>query len=234
MKRKKNTVYIATVGSSIEPIQRGILYASPDIAYLLYGSSPKLKERNPEIIAKKVKENTKAFGITRCHLKQIDSFSLESVMTEFIKIWQKHMNDRIIANMTGGTNIMASACLLAGFTASAEIIYVKELQEGEDTPLDEQVIVLPTPSIPLTSLSEEQQEILLVLLKETVSGTTMLRKANSVIADHLNVTAQTVSHHLRRMENRDLIHREKDGRELNVRLTPSGRLFARMLEKSSN
>ena len=132
MNEKKHTVYIATVGSSIEPIQRGIRFAAPDIAYLLFGPSPKLRERNPELVAKKVKKNAKTFGLTRCHLREIDAFSLESVMTEFIGIWQKHMNDRIIANITGGTNIMASACLLAGFTASAEVIYVKELQEGEN------------------------------------------------------------------------------------------------------
>ena len=233
MTAKKHTVYIATVGSSIEPVQRGILYAAPDIAYLLYGPSPKLKERNPELVAKKVKENAKPFGLTRCHLIQIDAFSLESVMTEFIGIWQKHTNDRIIANMTGGTNIMASACLLAGFTASAEVIYVKELQEGEEIPIDEQVIVLPTPSIPLTGLSEEQQEILRLLLKETETGTTLLHKANSKIADQMKVTPQTISHHLKRMEKKALIRREKDGRELTVELTPSGLLFARMLDKSS-
>ncbi len=233
MIEKKHTVYIATVGSSIEPVQRGILYAAPDIAYLLYGSSPKLKERNPELVAKKVKENAKPFGLTKCHLREIDAFSLESVMTEFIGIWQKHMNDRIIANMTGGTNIMASACLLAGFTASAEVIYVKELQVGEEIPLDEQVIVLPTPSIPLTSLSEEQQKILRLLLKETESGATLLQKANSKIAGYMKVTPQTISHHLRRMEGKSLIRREKEGRELNVELTPSGLLFARMLEKST-
>lgn len=232
MKSKQNTVYVATVGSSIEPVQRGILYASPDIAYLLYGSSPKLRERNPELVAQKIKENAKPFGLTKCHLVEIDAFSLESVMTEFIGIWQKHMNDRIIANMTGGTNIMASACLLAGFTASAEVIYVKELQDGEEIPLDEQVIILPTPSIPLTSLTEEQQEILRLLLKETEAGFIILEKANSRIADHMKVTPQTISHHLKRMENKALIRREKEGRMLNVELTPSGRLFARMLEKS--
>ena len=231
MNEKKYTVYIATVGSSIEPIQRGVLYAAPDIAYLLFGPSPKLKERNPELVAKKVKKNAKLFGLTTYHLREIDAFSLESVMTEFIGIWQKHMNDRIIANMTGGTNIMASACLLAGFTASAEVIYVKELQEGENTPLDKQVIVLPTPRIPLTSLSDEQQEILRLLLKETEAGTTRLQKANSRIADHLKVTPQTISYHLRRMEKKDLVRREKEGRELYVQLTPSGLLFARMLGK---
>ncbi len=233
MTNKKHAVYIATVGSSIEPVQRGILYAAPDIAYLLYGSSPKLKARNPELVAKKVKENAKPFGLTRCHLREIDAFSLESVMTEFIGIWQRHMNDRIIANMTGGTNIMASACLLAGFTASAEVIYVKEMQEGEETPLDEQVIVLPTPRIPFTSLTKEQQDILHFLLKETEAGTTLLRKANSTIADHMKVTQQTITHHLKRMENKGLIRKEKEGRELIVELTPSGLLFARMLEKPS-
>ncbi|MHA2040760.1 MAG: HFX_2341 family transcriptional regulator domain-containing protein [Candidatus Thorarchaeota archaeon] len=232
MINKHHTVYVATVGSSIEPVQRGILYASPDIAYLLYGSSPKLKERNPELVAQKIKENAKPFGLTKCHLVEIDAFSLESVMTEFVGIWQRHMNDNIIANMTGGTNIMASACLLAGFTASAEVIYVRELQEEEETPLDEQVIVLPTPRIPLTSLTEEQQEILRLLLKESETGATILEKANSRIADHMEVTPQTVTHHLRRMESRSLIRREKVGRELNVELTPSGLLFARMLEKS--
>ncbi len=77
MNDKKHTVYIATVGSSIEPVQRGILYSSPDIAYLLYGSNPKLKERNPEIVAQRVKENTKPFGLTKCYLREIDAFSLE-------------------------------------------------------------------------------------------------------------------------------------------------------------
>jgi DNA-binding transcriptional ArsR family regulator len=233
MMNKHHTVYVATVGSSIEPVQRGILYASPDIAYLLYGSSPKLRERNPGLVAQRIKENAKPFGLTKCHLVEIDAFSLESVMTEFIGIWQKHMNDRIIANMTGGTNIMASACLLAGFTASAEVIYVRELQDGEETPLDEQVIVLPTPRIPLTSLTEEQQEILRLLLKESEAGSTIVEKANSRIADHMKVTPQTVTHHLRRMESRALIHREKVGRELTVELTPSGLLFARMLQKSN-
>ncbi len=232
MTAKKRIVYIATVGSSIEPVQKGILYASPDIAYLLFGASPKLKERNPELVARKVKENIKPLGLTKCHLREIDAFSLESVMTEVIKIWQKHMKDRIIANMTGGTNIMASACLLAGFTASADVIYVKEVQEGEDIPLREQVIVLPTPRIPLTSLTDEQQEILRLLLNETEAGTTLLARANSRIADHMKVTPQTISHHLKRMEQKALIRREKEGRHLNVELTPSGLLFARMLEKT--
>ncbi|MHA1882503.1 MAG: HFX_2341 family transcriptional regulator domain-containing protein [Candidatus Thorarchaeota archaeon] len=233
MTTKKHNVYIATVGSSIEPVQRGILYAAPDIAYLLYGSSPKLKERNPELVAMRVKENAKPFGLSKCYLREIGAFSLECVMTEFIRIWQNHMNDNIIANMTGGTNIMASACLLAGFTASAEVIYVKEVQEGEEIPLDEQVIVLPTPGIPLTSLTEEQQEILSMLLKETQAGVAVLEKANSKIADQMKVIPQTISHHLKRMETRGLILREKEGRKLNVELTPSGLLFARMLEKTN-
>lgn len=226
---KKRRVYIATVGSSIEPIQRGILYARPDIVYLLHGSSPKMKDRNPELVAKRVKENAKAFGITKCYLRKIDSFSLESVMTEFVNIWQEHMGDNIVANMTGGTNIMASACLLAGFTASAKVIYVKELQEGEDVPLEDQVIVLPTPSIPLTSLTKEQRQILQILLRETESGTTRLLKGNATVADHMKVTPQTVSHHLRRMEKNGLIRREKVGRQVIIELTPSGLLFARML-----
>ena len=224
-------MYVATVGSSIEPVQRGILYAAPDVAYLLYSSSPRLKTRNPELVAKTVKKNVKPFGLTRCYLREIDAFSLESVMTEFIRIWQEHANDRIIANMTGGTNIMASACLLAGFTASAEVIYVRELQEGEEMSLDEQIIVLPTPSIPLTSLTEEQQKILQLLLKETEAGATRLRKANSIIAGRMKSTQQTITHHLKRMEKKGLIRREKVGRELIVELTPSGLLFARMLKK---
>ncbi len=233
MTQETHVVYIATVGSSIEPIQRGIFYASPDVVYLLYGSNPRMKQRNPRIVAASVRENVKAFGLKEVTLKEIDPFSLESVMTEFIGIWQNHANDKIIANMTGGTNIMASACLLAGFTISAKVIYVRELEKGEEVPLEEQVITLPTPRIPFSALSEEKQQILRFIFKETEAGNTLLEKANCKIADHLKITPQTVSYHVKRMERSELIRCQKKGRNLRVGLTPSGLLFARMLEKST-
>ncbi|MEM2143533.1 MAG: DUF6293 family protein [Candidatus Thorarchaeota archaeon] len=226
-----HTVYVATVGSSIEPILRGFLYSSPDIVYLLHGRNPGLKEKDPDSVAHTAAEKIRELGLRRCHLLEINPFSLESVMTEIIKIWQNHLQDRIIANMTGGTNIMASACLLAGFTASAEVIYVRQIQEGETIPLNEQVIVLPTPRIPFNSLNKIQREILLFLLSETEAGATLLERANSIIASHMKLTPQTISHHLRSMERVGLIRKRKEGRILSVNLTPSGLLFARMLEE---
>jgi len=222
-------VYIATVGSSKEPILRGALYARPDIAYLLHGKDPSMEDRNPEKVAEFVRDVLRQIGIQTCELKYIDPFSLESVMTEFIKIWNNHSGDHIIANMTGGTNIMAAGCLVAGFVASAEVIYVRQLQPHEDVSLREQVITLPTPTLPLYQLHEQQKEILRLLCPESNKTPTRLRRATSIIADKLGLSPQTVSHHLAKLEKHGLLERKREGRVVHVVLTSAGLLYARML-----
>jgi len=221
-------VYVATVGSSKEPVLKGLLYARPDYVYLLHGQNPTLKERDPERVAQEVRHITESMGTSACVLRAVDSFSFDEITSAIIDIWKDHTNDTIVANMTGGTNVMAAACLLAGFSISATVIYVKEPPAESETPLDKQVLVLPTPKIPLSHLSKPLRETLSTIRNNTdPKGGTVLWAATTYLADELHKSPQTISYLLKKLQGLGLVEIQREGRKNGVSLTSSGTFVAR-------
>ncbi len=104
---------IATVGMSIEPILEGFQHHNADLVVLLH--SPETRDEADEISGR-----VRSFlGRAICETREIDPFDLKSVVAAIVSCRRKYRNWAIDLNVTGGTNIMASAAVVAGFAPGA-------------------------------------------------------------------------------------------------------------------
>lgn len=210
---------IATVGSSMEPILRGYNYYSVDQLVLLYS------ERTIEV-AQKIKQRIDDVAISRvCELVRVNPFDFQEILLKIVLIKKKNITAEIIVNITGGTNIMCSAALLACFTIGARAFYVKEDVEKKGGRLSEFIVDIPVPKVSFDSLHPSQQKILKIL--QDRGG--RLPTANKELSEALERTPGNLSYLLRNLKKKGLIELEIQGRKKEAILTNAGRLFAELL-----
>ncbi len=211
-------VHFATVGKSIEPVVRGFRLFRVDRQVLLHS-------RETREVALAARDRICGLtGTDLCELEEIDPFDLRSVIAAIVRRWKKTEDAEFFVNITGGTNIMASAALVAGFVTGARVYYVKEVPDP-DAPLADQVVVLPVPRVPLDSLDGTQRRILLLIGKHRKP----IKPANLALATALRMSPQIISYHLKQLERKGLITLSIEGRNKVASLTPAGDLFAAIL-----
>ena len=211
-------VHLATVGMSPEPIVRGFRFFNVDAQILLHSKESRedateIRDRIHELAGKDL-----------CELDEIDAFDMRDVTAAVVRWWRKLPGSEFFINITGGTNIMSSAALVAGFVIGARVYYVKEVPDP-NAPLADQIIELPVPKVPLESLEGTQRGILKLLWKRKHA----LRPANLALATKLGKSPQIVSYHLKQLHRKGLVLLTVAGREKSASLTPAGELFAALL-----
>lgn len=212
-------VQIATVGKSPEPVIDGFRRHSVDQLILLH--SPETLD-----VASDIKRRVEDLsGHKMCNLVEIDAFEMRDIVAKLVGAARRFPESQIRVNITGGTNVMAAAALVACFTLGASAFYVKESVAGTRVSLAESVVELPVPRVSIESLDENQSAILREL---GIRGGT-LRKANVSLRDALGIAPQLVSYHLRELRKKRLIDLHLEGREKTASLTDSGLLFAELI-----
>ena len=216
-------VHIATVGLTKEPIFHGVNTYPVDKLILLHSNDDKSKENSLEI-AKVVKEMK-----IICEIQEVDAFDLENVMITIMDLHKKHVQDNLSINLTGGTKVMASAALLAGYILGVRVYYIQDgsIEKNKGKGIRELTIELPVPKTNITDLEETQRNMLAYIYQE--KG--YLERANTAIHEALKISKQNASYHLKQLVEKELISLTIDGRNKIVKLTNTGKLFARIFSK---
>ena len=216
-------VHIATVGLTIEPIFQGVNAYTIDKLILLHSNDDKSYENSVEI-SKVIKKMDIDYEIV-----EIDAFDLENVIISIMDIHKKHNLDNISINLTGGTKVMASAALLAGYILGLRVYYILDgsIERNKGKSKKELVIELPVPKTNIHDLEETQRRIISYIYQE--NG--ILERANSALYEKLKITKQNASYHLKKLVSKELITLKIDGRNKIATLTNTGKLFARIVSK---
>jgi len=163
----------------------------------------------------------------RIQLVRIDPFGMHDVVRQITGIAAEHPEWKLSVNISGGTNIMASAALVACFMVGAEAFYVKEGIGPSPPPLETRIIRLPVPKVTLQELDARARSVL-ALCRRPGGGS--LEKATSAVAHALGISPQLASYHLKRLARLGLIELATEGRRKDARLTDSGSLFAAVFQ----
>lgn len=216
-------IHIATVGLTKEPIFHGVNAYPIDKLILIHSNDDKSKENSQEI-ASTIKEMK-----IECEIVEVDAFDLEDVLITIMEIHRKYAQELLSINLTGGTKVMASAALLAGYILGLRVYYILDGSIGKNKgkSIKELTIELPVPRVNIHDLEQTQKEILSFIFKE--GG--RLEKANTVLHEEIKITKQNASYHLKQLTKKDLISLTIDGRNKIVNLTNTGKLFARIVSK---
>lgn len=214
------SVHVSTVGKSPEPIVNGFRHHSVDHQVLLHSATTL-------DVAREVKLRIEDLaGQPICELVEIDPFDLRDIIAKIVTVRRRFGDCDIYVNITGGTNVMASAALVACFAIGGHAYYLKESPGRTKQSLAETVIILPVPKVRLDSLDESQCAILKHIRKH--GG--RLQKANVALQQALGgASPQRVSYHLKKLREKGLIELGVEGREKIAALTPAGLLFAEII-----
>ncbi|UJG40385.1 MAG: DUF6293 family protein [Candidatus Heimdallarchaeum aukensis] len=206
-------VHIMTVGLTPKPIIEGINAYQIDDIFLLYNEGSKTEANSIRALTEKLFIN--------CTLVEVDKFDLEDVVVKILSIIKKNIGNRIHINITGGTKIMSSAGVIAGFFSGSEIYYIKEPKNND--PLSDRIIKLPIPKVQLDDIKDNAKKILTLILERGGK----ICSANSEISDVLNIRPQLVSYYINKLEKENLIENKKEGRNNIIKLTNAGRFAAK-------
>ena len=241
----KKIIYIATIGSdartktpNLGPITSGISNIAPNDIHRVYFLSDLDKEAIISIISKQFPYLNKKVE----HLS-IDIFNYETLMEAVLKIYGNHPKDtyKFMINITGGTKIMSLGAFMGAILIGAEVQYIKEAKEKF---VDEQVIKITMPKIPVYEIHPIQKCILLVL-KNAINDKELIQSEvrKIIVSDYAgkkeyslgtkkSLSPQILSYHCKILENNGLILRSHDDENRRVQilsLTLIGNILAKFI-----
>ena len=211
------SIHIVPHGRVTEHVKRGLQgHSGVDEVHLL--SSDRFLETSQELA-----NELRTFGYD-VEVHEISAFKLRSVVDTIVTIAKGHPGEEVYVNITGGTNLMAGAATSSAFFIGANPYYVLEPQADES--IDELIVSLPAPTQPLTfDLSGSQREVLELLGRWDAAGKGAV--IGREIGDELGTSAQNVSYHVGKIEEKGLVTTKRNGRRKEIELTDAGRLYLR-------
>lgn len=210
--------YIATVGKSVKPILDGFRIFPIDMVHLLHSDSTKKEATEiSQILNDEIEQEY-------IYLHLINPFELGSIVTKVYSIVHRNPDTKARLNMTGGTNLMTAGMLLAGIVTGSEVFYIKENMGEKNSSLSDRIINVPIPRFPLTELSKTERDILRMLA--TNSGSIV--GISSFISSSFGLSGQLASYYLKKMEHKDLVEVNFEGRVKRVSLTETGELLSEL------
>lgn len=218
-----SSIQIATVGRSPQPVVEGFLFYNSDRLFLLHSKETVSQAR--QITARL--ESLLEEDITRLCL--VDPFDLTDIIGNIVRIvraFRQSAESKLLINITGGTNVMASAALLASIIVDAVPFYIKE-GKGKPVSIEGRLVRLPVPKIRSTEINAPQQRIIHFLSE---SGG-KLTNANTAISRQMNIKPQLTSYHIRRLNHYGLIEVSSEGRGKTIELTVEGRLYSQIFQE---
>jgi CRISPR locus-related DNA-binding protein len=224
-------VHIAPIGTqSDEHIRRAVHGKTPvDKLYLIptkesYEKAIKLKE-DLENTLSSLKIEIKMLE-EQGRKRFIDPFNLNDIVAAILQIANAEKGNKLFVNITGGTNLMAGGATTAAYLTGATIYYIKKQQENER--LEDIIIKIPVPKIPLYKYGEIRVKILKIIAEK--GG--RINKAKE-LARELDIAPQTVSYHLKELEKSGLVKvimDENNRRQKQYEITENGKLIATLFE----
>lgn len=209
-------IHIATSGKDTGHLFNAFQELKIDELYLI--TSEKFKEN-----AEEVKEKLKTFNV-ETHIKLTEPFkkdSLQKILDTILEIIKEHRQDEININISGGTNLMGAAALIAAYFTKSNAYYLLDPRFSEDS---EKVIFLPVPKISyFDALSETKKEIMLKIVSE-IQKEKIITNIHA-FAEKIGRSQQSIKPHLEDLKNKGLIFINKKKKEHTIQLTKSGEII---------
>jgi CRISPR locus-related DNA-binding protein len=230
-------VIIATLGNRDDPVRTLVRSESADKLIVIAGKPVKdipgmevleaKKEINPIEIAENLKSDLEHSINLNVEIETVNAFDFDDCLKAMIAILIRESKSRRIIGVTGGTKLLSGAAMCACWIEGVEAFYVLEKPE--------KIITLPVPGPGYFKELGKTKEEILICLK---AG----KKATNKIADSVGIRANTVSDHLRILEEWRMVKGEKgqtkrkghgeavreviDKRVTEWSLTPVGKFYA--------
>ena len=222
-------IHISLIGRTKEPVIEGIrYYGNPSKVYLLHSKND--NNFKFEAMAKAVKEQIED-SWCKTDLVQVDAFDADDLLKKILRVISKHKktDSKILINVTGGTNLMASIASAASFIGGVVAYYVLDPNK---TTSKELVFELPVPSIPKTNTLRKRQSSILEKINH------YKKTSNKKIESELSLRPTELNYHLRELEKKHLIKITRgweylkegslkiDRRQITIEITKSGEFIS--------
>lgn len=222
-------IHISLIGKTKEPVIEGIRhYGNPSKVYLLHSKND--DNFKFETLAKSVKKKIESTWC-KTELIVIDAFNGDDILRKILKIISKHKKSdpKILVNVTGGTNLMASIASTASFIGGVEAYYVLD---SNKTNSKELVFELPIPIMPRSNTLRKKQSIVLEKINQHK------KVNNKKIENELKLRPTELNYHLAELEKKNLIKISRgweyekedkmkiDKRQITIEITKSGEFIS--------
>jgi hypothetical protein len=156
-------------------------------------------------------------------MKEIDPFSMESVVNTIVKIARSEVGNNLYVNITGGTNLMAGAACAASFFVGANAYYILDSRLSPESPAKDLLVSLPIPNV---KYSKELSKLQIKILQILSSKQSPI--SSSLLLQHdLHISPQRLSYNIRELINKKLVdikYDDMDSRRRLLKLTNLGKL----------
>ncbi len=222
-------IHISLIGKTKEPIIEGIRhYGNPIKVYLLHSKNN--DDFKFEILAKTVKKKIES-NWCKTELVMLDMFNADELLKTILKIILKYKKSesKILVNVTGGTNLMASIASTASFIGGVGAYYVFDPKKTNSKEL---VFELPIPHMPKTNSLRKKQSMILEKINE------YKKINNKKLETNLKLRPTEINYHLTELEKKNLIEISRgweyqkedkikiDKRQITIQITKSGEFIS--------
>lgn len=202
------TIMFVPIGEQIKPIYEGFKYVkNVDKVYLL-ASKKTLKYAN--------EVNEKISEIYNTEIIDINPEELDDVICKLIEIAEKHRNEKVISNVTGGTKIMSLSCYILCSYLGGDAFYIFKTDDNKM-----KCIEMPILKIKLNSIIDEKStrsRILEKLMEHEYNSLTSLAK-------DLRIKNSTLSALLDDLQEQGLVKLGRTGRKLKIEISKTGKII---------
>ncbi len=173
---------------------------------------------------------------TSIELVPIDAFDLrkgifsivDAAVRKIKKLKEEGKQAHILINITGGTDVMTSAALLAGIMLEADLYYIKSKRNEETGEYeDPEVIDINPPRVLAEDIDEKKYKILETI--ENYSATTGRKITTGELAKQSGFNSSAaINRHLALLEEKGIIFSEREGKFRYHALTDNGKIFLKL------
>ncbi len=222
MIKSPKTYFIIPVGEQEKPLNYGFRYVTEVDKVILVCS------KETEDIALKIKRRfEETYNI---EIMIIDPSSFEDITkTVYPKVKDA---DLLIINLTGGTKVMVLAMYFLAQIKESKCFYLFKTKNGS---MEKHIV-------PVISLPEEVGKIRKKIIGEDTRKNKIKKKAQIIelirecpmkltsIAKELKITKATLEGHLKYLISLHMILKEKKGKEVYLKLTPTGEVLYHIIK----
>ena len=175
------------------------------------------------------KDLEKVHSTSRIRLYPIDAFDMRSgidaIITAAAEVIREYKSEKaeydIVINITGGTDVMTSAALLAGIMLDAKLYYIKTKRDEETNEYrDPEVIDIVPPKLLVDDINEKKYSVMRTISEHggDISLSELAKQAG------FN-SSPAVKRHIDELEEKGVISSYREGKKRFLRLTDNGRMF---------
>lgn len=187
----------------IKEINRIYLIATKDTYQVAIDIQEKLQEIYEEI-----------------YIIKTSPFNLDVIVQSLIdEVISKNHGKHIISNITGGTKIMSLACYILTSLYEGDVFYIFK---GENNEM--QYVEAPALKVDLRKVVSYGNKRYYILKKLENKDYNVIMLAND-----LNIKSSTLNGHISKLVKHDLVRTRRDGREVKISITNTGKLFYKLV-----